>query len=57
MTTPKLIALALALTSIASLRLHAGEWTKHVIQPPVKGGIHGASASDFDRDGHTDVIT
>ena len=57
MTTPKLIALALALTSIVSLRLHAGEWTKHVIQPPVKGGIHGASASDFDRDGHTDVIT
>ena len=32
-------------------------WKKHIIQPPVKGGINGVSAHDFDKDGHMDVIT
>ena len=33
------------------------QWTKHVIQPPVKGGINSALAADWDKDGHIDVLS
>lgn len=35
----------------------AEEWVKHIIQPPAKGMINGASANDFDGDGNIDVIS
>lgn len=49
---------------VGSLLLTAGlsaaetaTWNKHIIQAPAKGMINGATANDFDGDGHIDVIT
>ncbi|MCB1079847.1 MAG: VCBS repeat-containing protein, partial [Verrucomicrobiae bacterium] len=33
------------------------DWAKHIIQEPARGGINGVSASDFNQDGHVDVIS
>lgn len=35
----------------------AAVWNKHIVQPPAKGMVNGATANDFDGDGHMDVIT
>ncbi len=37
--------------------LSTADWKKHTIQPPTKGAINGASAHDFNGDGHIDAIT
>lgn len=44
------------LLALAAAPAESADWRKHVIQPPTRGSINGTSASDFDRDGHMDVI-
>lgn len=48
----------LTLTMIVSLQmLSNAAWKKHVILPPVKSAPNGVGASDFNGDGHIDVIS
>lgn len=35
----------------------SSQWKKHVVVPQALSMINGATAHDFDKDGHTDVIT